>query len=104
MDLASRVLEKIRAIRDPETGLTLGEMNLIQSVKETEAGIVQVDFALTSPFCPIALPIALRIREVTKSVEGVKRAYVYIHGHAMEKTINELVNRNSGLERSKSIL
>jgi metal-sulfur cluster biosynthetic enzyme len=93
MDLASRVLEKIKTIKDPETGLTLGEMNLIQNVREIETGIVQVDFTLTSPFCPIALPIALRIREVTKSVEGVKKAYVYVHGHAMEKTINALVNR-----------
>lgn len=92
-ELEDKVAEKVKDLVDPETGMTFGDMGLIQQVKEIESGVMRVDFIPTSPFCPIAFQFALNIKGVAKEVEGVKKVLVYCHGHTMEQTINEYVNR-----------
>ncbi len=66
---------------------------MIQSVKETEPGVVTVEFVPTSPFCPIAFKLSSDLREAAQSVPGVKKAVIYCRGHAMEDQINEMTNR-----------
>ncbi len=92
-ELETKVKREIEKIIDPETGLTFGQMSLIQGVKEQEPGVVKVDFVPTSPFCPIAFKFALDIKTTAKKVVGVKKAYVYVHGHRMEEGINQSVNK-----------
>lgn len=82
----------INAIVDPETGMTLGEMRMIKELKENEPGIVTIRFKPSSPFCPIALKIALDIKNTAASVKGVRRALVYCRDHIMESAINKTVN------------
>jgi metal-sulfur cluster biosynthetic enzyme len=90
--LEDQVREEVGKVQDPETGLTFGEMQMIQSVKETEPGTVTVEFIPTSPFCPIAFKLAADIKAAAKSVPGVQKAVVYCRGHAMEQQINEMTN------------
>jgi hypothetical protein len=59
---------------------------------EKETGVVTIDFKPTSPFCPIALKLALDIKSTASKIEGVKRVLVYCRRHAMEETINKIVN------------
>lgn len=92
-ELEKQVEKVVGELLDPETGMTFAEMNLIQSVKETEPGTVRVDFAPSSPYCPIAIRLAMGIKAKAKSVPGVKKALVYCHGHMMEESINKMVNR-----------
>jgi len=91
--LEGKVSEKVKALIDPETGLSFGDMGLIQSVKETESGVVQIDFLPTSPFCPIAFKFAEDIKATAKEVVGVKKVLVYVHNHTMEDQINKTINR-----------
>jgi metal-sulfur cluster biosynthetic enzyme len=91
--LEDQVREEVGKVQDPETGLTFGEMQMIQSVKETEPGTVTVEFVPTSPFCPIAFKLAADIKAAAKSVPGVQKAVVFCRGHAMEQQINEMTNR-----------
>lgn len=92
-DLETKVKSEVDKIIDPETGLTFGQMELVQSVKEQEPGVVKIDFVPTSPFCPIAFKFALDIKATAKKVSGIKRALVYVHGHQMEESINQTVNK-----------
>lgn len=92
-DLESKVRAEVGKVQDPETGQTFDEMQMIQSVKETEPGVVTVEFVPTSPFCPIAFKLAADLRETAQSVPGVKKAVIYCRGHAMEEQINEMTNR-----------
>ncbi len=92
-ELETKVKSEIEKIIDPETGLTFGQMQLIQSVKEQEPGVVKIDFVPTSPFCPIAFRFALDIKATAKKVAGTKKALVYVHGHTMEENINTTVNK-----------
>jgi len=92
-ELEGKVAEKVKALIDPETGMSFGDMGLIQSVKEIENGVVQIDFVPTSPFCPIAFKFATDIKTAAKGIGGVMKALVYVHGHAMEEKINQTINR-----------
>ena len=92
-ELEDKVKGEIEKIIDPETGLTFGQMQLIQSVKEQEPGVVKIDFVPTSPFCPIAFKFAVDIKTTAKAVTGIKKALVYVHGHNMEQAINQTVNK-----------
>jgi metal-sulfur cluster biosynthetic enzyme len=90
--LEDRVREAVNDIVDPETGMTFGEMRLISNLWEKESGVMTIDFKPTSPFCPIALKLALDIKSTASKIEGVKRVFVYCRRHAMEETINRIVN------------
>lgn len=92
-ELENKVRNEVEKIVDPETGMTFGQMKLITEVKEESPGVIRVDYVPTSPFCPIAFKFSMDIKNVAKKVAGVKKALVYVHGHTMEKTINEMVNK-----------
>jgi metal-sulfur cluster biosynthetic enzyme len=92
-ELENKVKDEVQKIVDPETGLTLGQMELITDVQEQAPNVVKIDFIPTSPFCPIAFKFAVDIKATAMNVPGVKKALVYVHGHNMEQAINEMVNR-----------
>jgi len=92
-DLENKVRVEVGKVQDPETGQSFEEMQMIQSVKETEPGTVTVEFVPTSPFCPIAFKLAADIKAAAKTVPGVKKAVVFCRGHAMEQQINEMTNK-----------
>jgi metal-sulfur cluster biosynthetic enzyme len=92
-DLEIKVRAEVGKVQDPETGQTFEEMQMIQSVKETEPGTVTVEFVPTSPFCPIAFKLAADLKQAAQTVPGLKKAVVYCRGHAMEEQINEMTNK-----------
>ncbi|MDQ1279595.1 MAG: hypothetical protein QG670_857 [Thermoproteota archaeon] len=92
-EIVKTIQEKVGEIIDPETGMTLGEMELIKKVEEKEPGIINVEFIPTSPFCPIAFKFAMDIKKTVLDVKGVKKVTVYCRGHAMEEQINQMVNK-----------
>ncbi len=92
-ELEDKVHTEVEKIIDPETGMTFGQMKLITKVKEESPGVVRVEYMPTSPFCPIAFKFSMDIKNVAKKVAGVKKVLVYVQGHTMEKTINQMVNK-----------
>lgn len=92
-ELEDKVRAEVGQVIDPETGQTFEEMQMIESVKETEPGNISVEFVPTSPFCPIAFKLAADIKAAAKSVPGVNKAFVFCRGHAMEQQINEMTNK-----------
>jgi len=92
-ELERKVRKAVEQVVDPETGLTFGQMKMITGVKEEEPGVVKIDFVPSSPFCPIAFKLAQDIKNQALKVEGVKKAFVYCHGHTMEEAINKMVNK-----------
>jgi metal-sulfur cluster biosynthetic enzyme len=92
-ELESKVREEVGKVQDPETGMTLAEMQMITNVREEEPGVVKVEFVPTSPFCPIAFKLASDIKNAAKKVPSVKKALVYCRGHVMEQQINEMTNK-----------
>ncbi len=92
-ELENKVRTEVEKIIDPETGMTFGQMKMITEVKEESPGVVKVNYVPTSPFCPIAFKFSMDIKNVAGKVVGVKKVLVYVNGHTMEKTINQMVNK-----------
>lgn len=92
-ELESKVQAEVEKIVDPETGLTFGQMRLVTGLKETEPGVIKIDFVPSSPFCPIAFKLAMDVKKSAEKVRGVEKAFVYCRGHMMEKAINDMVNK-----------
>ena len=89
-----KIDEELAKVVDPEIGIPIVEMNLIDRV-EIKDEEVTVDFHLTAPFCPavFAIKIASDIKENLSRVEGVKSVRVNLRNHHMADYINETINR-----------
>jgi len=94
-NLENKVLAEVEKLVDFETGSTFGEMKMIKNVKEIETGVVKIDFTPTSPFCSLAIKIAIEIKKTAENIEGIKKALVYCHGHIMEEKISKMVNQEA---------
>ena len=91
-NLTETVRERAGRLVDPETGMTFKEMRLLEEVQEVAPGVVEVNFKPSSPICPIALKLAMDIRQAVLEIEGVSRVHVHCVGHRMQEEINSLVN------------
>ncbi|MEM4311859.1 MAG: iron-sulfur cluster assembly protein [Nitrososphaerales archaeon] len=90
-----QVYEAIEEVVDPELGLSVLELNLIDEVQIKEDGIVEITYHATAPFCPpiFAIEMSQDIKRRVEGLKGVKRAKVTLKGHALADEINKEVNR-----------
>jgi ATP-binding protein involved in chromosome partitioning len=89
------IVKELAQVVDPEVGVPITEMDLIDDIGIDEAtGVVSVGFHLTAPFCPpmFALEIAQDIKRRLLTLEGVKEVKVSMTGHFMADEINRRVN------------
>lgn len=86
--------EVLKTVVDPEIGVPITEMNLVDEVK-VDSGDVTVTFHLSMPFCPpmFALQIAQDIKQKAKSVSGVRTVKVNLVKHVRADEINKAVNQ-----------
>lgn len=91
VDEVNRELEKVV---DPEIGLPITEMHLVDEVTIQENGDLFIKYHLTAPFCPpiFAEDIGMNIKQLTTKLDGVKKVTVILHGHALANEINQRVN------------
>ena len=91
VDEVTRELEKVV---DPEIGLPITEMHLVDEITIREDGELFIKYHLTAPFCPpiFAEDIGMNIRQLTSKLDGVKKVTVELHGHALANEINKRVN------------
>ena len=86
--------KELEKVVDPEIGLPITEMHLVDEISIQDNGEVFIKYHLTAPFCPpiFAEDIGMNIRTLTSKLDGVNKVTVVLHGHALAKEINERVN------------
>ena len=91
MEEISKELDKVV---DPEIGMPITEMHLVDEINIETTGDVLIKYHLTAPFCPpiFAEDIGRNIRLLTEKLQGVKKVTVLLSGHIMANEINERVN------------
>ncbi len=96
VDEVTRELEKVV---DPEIGLPITEMHLVDEITIKEDGEIFIKYHLTAPFCPpiFAEDIGVNIRQLTSKLNGVRKVTVILHGHALANEINQRVNPDYSL-------
>jgi metal-sulfur cluster biosynthetic enzyme len=72
-----QVTQALRAVLDPELGMSLVDLGLIYGM-EIEADRVRVTMTLTAPGCPLHESLAEWVRRAIGEVPGVKHVEVTV--------------------------
>jgi len=83
------ILERLARVIDPETGVDVVRMRLIQDLTVGEKGYVSYKFRPTSPFCLIAVPLSLDIQHAVAEMEGVTGKNVEVVDFALAEELNQ---------------
>ncbi|MGQ9585204.1 MAG: metal-sulfur cluster assembly factor [Anaerolineae bacterium] len=90
--LRERVLLRLAEVMDPETGVDVVRMRLIEDLTADEAtGVVRYKFRPSSPLCPLAVTLALQIRQAASEVAGVARQEPEVVGYVGAEALNALL-------------
>lgn len=81
--LRRAILERLSKVIDPETGVDVVRMRLIEDLTVSESGHVAYKFRPSSPLCPIAIPLSQMIQQAVAEVEGVTEQEPEIVGFAL---------------------
>ena len=94
MVTVEEVTRELEKVVDPEIGLPITEMHLVDEITIKDDGELFIKYHLTAPFCPpiFAEDIGMNIRLLTSKLEGVKKVTVVLYGHALSNEINQRVN------------
>ncbi len=88
------VQNQLAKVVDPEIGMPIVEMNLIDKL-EVQDGNVIIEYHATTPYCPpiFALKISQDLKTYTQQVKGVRTVKVTVTGHYLADAVNKQVNR-----------
>ncbi len=76
------VLEELREVKDPHTGLDIVQMGLVEDVEVSEDEI-RVTIRPTNPFCPSAMFIVEDVKRVLESKFPDREVDVKLVGHVL---------------------
>lgn len=94
MTLRERILLRLADVIDPETGVDVLRMRLVEDLEADEAtGRVSYLFRPSSPLCPIAHSLGLDIKRAIASVDGVTQQVIRVAGYIRPHELAELLNR-----------
>ena len=91
MDRTESVVDALKSVVDPHTGMNVYDMGLISNIV-VEGDAVSLTFMPTSPFCPVGVELARSIKEAVLFVDGLNKCHVKVVGHIKADEINRTVN------------
>jgi metal-sulfur cluster biosynthetic enzyme len=94
--LKSQVIECLGQVIDPETGVDVMRMRLIEDLTvDARSGSVSYKFRPSSPLCPLAVHLALSIRQAVAQVPGVAEQQIAVVGYVRAETLNALLEEEA---------
>jgi metal-sulfur cluster biosynthetic enzyme len=94
--IKTAIIERLSTVIDPETGVDVVRMKLIEDLEVDEDGLVSYKFRPSSPLCPIAIPLSLVIHQAVSEVEGVSRQEFEIVGYLGAAQLTALLQEEFG--------
>lgn len=91
-DLRQRIIECLRGVIDPETGIDVWRMRLVEDLSVSEDGQVSYVFRPSSPLCPIAVPLALAIQRAIGQLSEVSGQRIQAKDFIEAELLTELLN------------
>lgn len=89
--MRAAILARLARVIDPETGVDVVRMRLIENLEVNKQGHVSYTFRPSSPLCPIAVPLAVEIRRAVREVPGVTEQAVRVEGYVRSDELNEVL-------------
>ncbi|HHN93694.1 MAG TPA: DUF59 domain-containing protein [Anaerolineae bacterium] len=99
--LHEAIIKRLSTVIDPETGADVVRMRLIEDLFVEEDGTVRYKFRPSSPLCPIAVPLALTVRNAVNEVEGVTRQEMTVVGYIKAAELNILLRELEAQDEQK---
>ncbi len=94
--LKSKVTECLGQVIDPETGVDVMRMRLIEDLTvDARSGSVSYKFRPSSPLCPLAVHLALSIRQAVARVPGVAEQQIEVVGYVGADALNALLEEEA---------
>lgn len=90
--LREATLARLTKIIDPETGVDIIRMRLIEGLTVDEQGCVSYTFRPSSPLCPMAVPLAIEIRRAVRETPGVTSQAVQVEGYVRSDELTTLLH------------
>jgi len=90
-DLAFQVALRLRTVIDPETGVDVVRMRLVDDLLVDDEGVATYTFRPSSPFCPIAVTLALKVKEAVDMVPGIARQEITVEGYIDAEGLSRLL-------------
>jgi metal-sulfur cluster biosynthetic enzyme len=99
--LREAILTRLSTVIDPETGADVVRMRRIEDLAVDEGGVVRYKFRPSSPLCPLAVSLALSIREAVAGVEGVTGQAIEVVGYVGAEELNAMLRELAEAESSE---
>jgi metal-sulfur cluster biosynthetic enzyme len=94
MTLREQILMRLVEVIDPETGVDVLRMRLVEDLTVDEkTGIAIYTFRPSSPLCPIAHSLAVDIKRAVASVAGVQAQNITVEGYVKAQELTEIINQ-----------
>ncbi len=90
-EIQQAILARLARVIDPETGVDVVRMRLIENLQVDEQGRISYTFRPSSPLCPIAIPLAIAIRRTVREVPGVTAQAMRVEGYVRSEELNALL-------------
>lgn len=90
-ELLESVADKLSTVIDPETGIDVVRMRLVQDIQIDENGKISYIFRPSSPLCPIAVPLALEIMRAMREVPGITGQEISVVDYQQADLLNEML-------------
>jgi metal-sulfur cluster biosynthetic enzyme len=90
-EIHQRVINALKNVIDPETGVDVVRMRLVLDLVILEDGTAEYIFRPSSPLCPIALTLILQIIDAIKSVDGVNNQSVTVVDYVGSEELNAIL-------------
>lgn len=89
IELQKTIVEKLMTVIDPETGVDVIRIQLVQNIVIDEGGKITYTFRPSSPLCPIAIPLSLGIIKAIREVPGVSGQSITVIDYVQADLLNE---------------
>ncbi len=89
--LEKQIVDRLQTVIDPETGVNVMRMRLVENLQVDENGVVCYTFRPSSPLCPLAVTLALQIKQNVASVPGVAGQKIDVQGYIDAAGLGELL-------------
>ena len=99
--LREAILTRLSTVIDPETGVDVVRMRLIEELEVGEGGAARYKFRPSSPLCPLAVSLALSIREAVAEVEGVTGQEIEVVGYVGAEELNRMLHELAEVESNE---
>lgn len=97
------ILQRLAQVIDPETGVDVVRMRLIEDLKVDETGRVSYTFRPSSPLCPIAIPLAIEIRRAVREAPGVTEQAMRVEGYVRAEELTTLLRELDGASQPSGV-